>query len=231
MCGRYSTAKIQKKKFEEKLKLKLGDYSPSFNACPGRDHPVISSIENEISLSSMHWGLIPNWTKDSAKSIKPINARSETLSEKPSFRGLLKNNRCLVPADGYYEWENNGPSKVPYYIRSSDTRSMAFAGLCDRWNDNGSGPVSSYSIITKQASQSIRFIHERMPVVLPAHYWKDWLDPDLSADVMNDMIHSSISELSFHPVSKLVNNPDNDTESLITPVQPKTNDTQDEFKF
>ena len=188
MCGRYSTAKIPKKKFEEKLKLKLGDYSPSFNACPGRDHPVISSIENEISLSSMHWGLIPNWTKDSAKSIKPINARSETLSEKLSFRGLLKNNRCLVPADGYYEWENSGPSKVPYYIRSSDTRSMAFAGLCDRWNDNGSGPVSSYSIITKQASQSIRFIHERMPVIIPAHYWKDWLDPDLSADVMNDLI-------------------------------------------
>ena len=231
MCGRYSTAKIPKKKFEEKLKVKLGDYSPSFNACPGRDHPVISSRENNISLSSMHWGLIPNWTKDSAKSIKPINARSETLSGKPSFRGLLKNNRCLVPADGYYEWKNSGPSKVPYYIHSSNNQSMAFAGIWDKWNDNGSGSVSSYSIITKQASQSIHFIHERMPVIIPAHYWKDWLDPNLSTDMMNDIIHSSKSELSFHPVSTLVNNPDNDRESLITPVQPKTNDTQDEFKF
>ena len=231
MCGRFTIRKPVTKTVDiVKTNIKVED-SDNYNAHPTQQLPIIKSYTNGKALELCEWGLVPAWSKKLDKFSPLINARKETLMEKVTFKNLIQTSRCIVPADGYYEWENSGPSKTPYYIHFSDTRSMAFAGLWDRWNDNGSGSVSSYSIITKQASQSIRFIHERMPVILPAHYWKDWLDPDLSADLMNDMIHSSISELSFHPVSTLVNNPDNDTESLITPVQPKTNDTQDEFKF
>ena len=218
MCGRYSTAKIPKKKFEEKLGISLENYSPSFNACPGMPHPVIAFKGDMTKTSNMYWGLIPQWAKVHNPKIKPINARSETLSQKPTFRNLISRKRCLVPAAGYYEWQSGGIGKIPHFIYASDHSPLAFGGLYDTWNEGQENSIHSYSIITKTASQAIHFIHDRMPVVVPERHWMDWLDPELSVDSVNQIIKNSMDHFSFHPVSVRVNNPKNDSPDLIEPV-------------
>ena len=218
MCGRYSTAKIPKKKFEEKLKVKLEDYSPSFNACPGTTHPVISSNGDMTKISNMTWGLIPYWSKTPNPKIKPINARSETLWQKPSFKNLIKNKRCLIPASGYYEWHSSETGKTPHFIYAADESPLAFGALYDSWNNGQDIQISSYAIITKKAASCINFIHDRMPIVVPEVLWNDWINPKSPPDLINEMINDSIHRFNFHPVSNLVNNPRNDSPALTDPV-------------
>ena len=189
MCGRYSTAKIPKKQFEEKLRVKLEDYSPSFNACPGMAHPVISSNGDITKISNMIWGLIPQWSKVHNPKIKPINARSETLFQKPTFKNLIERKRCLVPASGYYEWQSSEKGKIPHFIYAFNNSPLAFGGLYDTWNEGQENSIHSYTIVTKTASQPIHFIHDRMPVIVPEQYWMDWLNPRLSSDSVLSLIH------------------------------------------
>ena len=218
MCGRYSTAKIPKKKFEEKLKVKLEDYSPSFNACPGMPHPVIAFKDDMTKTSNMIWGIIPQWSKIHNPKIKPINARSETLSQKPTFKNLINRKRCLVPASGYYEWQSGGKEKIPHFIYASNNSPLAFGGLYDTWNEGQENSIYSYAIITKTASQAIHFIHDRMPVIVPEQHWMDWLNPNLSSDSVNQIIKISMDHFSFHPVSNMVNSPRNDLPTLVDPI-------------
>ena len=181
-------------------------------------HPVIAFKGQETKISNMYWGLIPRWAKVHNPKIKPINARSETLSQKPTFRNLISRKRCLVPAAGYYEWQSGGTGKIPHFIYASDHSPLAFGGLYDTWNEGQENSIHSYNIITKTASQAIHFIHDRMPVVVPERHWMDWLDPELSVDLVNQIIKNSMDHFSFHPVSVRVNNPKNDSPDLIEPV-------------
>ena len=218
MCGRYSTAKIPKKQFEEKLRVKLEAYSPTFNACPGMAHPVISSNGDITKTSNMIWGLIPQWSKVHNPKIKPINARSETLFRKPTFKKLMKRKRCLVPASGYYEWQSSEKGKIPHFIYGSNNSPLAFGGLYDTWNEGQENSIHSYAIVTKTASQPIHFIHDRMPVIVPEQHWMDWLNPSLSSDSVNQIIKISMDHFSFHPVSNMVNSPRNDSPTLVDPI-------------
>lgn len=167
MCGRYSTGKVSKKKFEDTLSIKLDHIPSRYNISPGQDNPVITKHKGIAPLSSMRWGLVPNWAKDPNPKIKPINARAETLSEKPSFKELFFKQRCLIPADGYYEWQVLGTDKIPHYIHLPKMPAFAFAGIWDNWQRDNCNPLLSYTIITTEAAESIRFIHHRMPVILP----------------------------------------------------------------
>lgn len=172
MCGRYSiTTPVEGMRrvfgFPERPNLE-----PRYNLAPTQSAPIVRLGEDgRRHLASLRWGLIPSWAKEAAIGSKLINARSETLAEKPSFRGPLKSRRCLVPADGFYEWLKTDAGKQPYRIALADGGVFAFAGLWDRWALPGQDAVESFTIITTAANELLSPIHDRMPVMLdPAAY-------------------------------------------------------------
>ena len=180
MCGRYSLKSDPKKissefnipeKETEKLK-------PRHNIAPAQ--PVAALIRDEkIKLDFLNWGLIPSWSKDPSIGARMINARCETLAEKPSFRGLLKSRRCLILADGFYEWKAIGKKKQPHYIRLKSQDPFCFAGLWSEWASTDGSEIRSCAIITTQPNELMQEIHNRMPVILPREAREEWLDPSI----------------------------------------------------
>jgi putative SOS response-associated peptidase YedK len=167
------------------------------------------------TLVSLRWGLIPSWAKDPSIGNRMINARAETVAEKPSFRNAMKRRRCLVLSDGYYEWQKKqGPKgpKQPFYFCLNDERPFAFAGLWESWKDPSGSRLESCTIITTEANTLTRPIHDRMPVILPADSYDHWLDPTLhDAAELQPLLRSYPSEeMKAFPVSTLVNSPRND---------------------
>ena len=219
MCGRYSTGKVSKKKFEEALDAELEEVDPSFNVCPGRNNPVIARIDRKVSSARMRWGLVPNWSKEPRTDASSINARSETMAEKPFFRDSFRNRRCLAPADGWYEWKTDGKRKTPYFIHLPGEESFAFAGLWDRWEGTEGDPFSSYAVITKEAHESIGFIHHRMPVILPERHWGTWLDASASLETVSSILEDALSGFESRTVSDLVNDVRNEGPELSNPVK------------
>ncbi|HIG84308.1 MAG TPA: SOS response-associated peptidase [Verrucomicrobia bacterium] len=228
MCGRYSTGKVSKKKFEDTLSIKLDHIPSRYNISPGQDNPVITKHKGIAPLSSMRWGLVPNWAKDPNPKIKPINARAETLSEKPSFKELFFKQRCLIPADGYYEWQVLGTDKIPHYIHLPKMPAFAFAGIWDNWQRDNCNPLLSYTIITTEAAESIRFIHHRMPVILPEKHWQKWLNPSFPVHSLPEILQNGRNDCTYRTVSDLVNKVSNDGPELTATVPRKK---QDEFDF
>jgi len=212
MCGRF-TINATKDEIIETFKIdhdQLPVFEPNYNIPPGTFIPYIYQTGSTRQLSSAYWGLIPPWAKDKSFANHTFNARSETLSEKPSFRHAYQNNRCLIPATGYYEWQNlseNGkPSgKQPYWIGLEDQSLFAFAGLYENWTDTESGDlVESCTIITRDAYPNIKHIHPRMPVILPSEYYLLWLK-----DAIDDFPTIDEDKLDFYPISKAVGSPQN----------------------
>ena len=161
----------------------------------------------------LRWGLIPSWAKEESIGNRMINARAETLSEKPAFRTAWRRRRCLIPADGYYEWQKTGKSKQPFYIRLRDDSPFAMAGLWESWMNPAAGePVESCTVITTDANELTRPIHDRMPVILNAVDYDRWLDPQLpNLDPLRELLRPFDSlAMRADPVSTLVNNPRND---------------------
>ncbi|WP_228292811.1 SOS response-associated peptidase [Desulfofundulus sp. TPOSR] len=190
-------------------------YSPRYNIAPGQAVPVIVGEESGRLLKAMRWGLIPHWAKDVSIGSKLINARAETVLTKPSFRDSLRyRRRCLVPADGFYEWKREGKKSTPYRIVLPGKEVFAFAGLWDRW-DSPEGSVFSFTIITTEASESIKEIHDRMPVILSdEEEYVEWLETgDFNA--LRKILRPYEGKLHVYPVSKLVNSPKNDMPELI----------------
>ncbi len=148
-----------------------------FNICPTQEIPVIRQDNHVRKVSTMRWGLVPSWADDLKISTRMINARSETVAEKPAFRSALRNRRCLIPADGFYEWKTEGKKKTPYWFRRSDDQPFAFAGLWDRWSKHGA-PIESCTILTTSANEVVAPLHNRMPVILSPSDYDIWLDPD-----------------------------------------------------
>jgi putative SOS response-associated peptidase YedK len=165
----------------------------------------------------LRWGMIPFWAKDKKTSF--INARAETVLEKPAFRAAVKKRRCLVLADGYYEWRKEGKAKLPYYHHLRDGRPFAFAGLWDRW-DGGGSPIESCTIITTAANELARSVHDRMPVILPAEAIAVWLDPDIDdIAALEPLLAPYPAELmDAYRVGTLVNSVKNNGPELIVPL-------------
>ncbi|MEJ2121956.1 MAG: SOS response-associated peptidase [Alphaproteobacteria bacterium] len=187
-----------------------------YNIAPTQDAPVIRLNEDgRRELSMLRWGLIPFWAKDEKIGYRTINARSETVAEKPSFREAYKKRRCLIPATGFYEWQKTPDGKVPYHIVPLDEL-WAFAGLWERW-EKGDEPLETFTILTTEAAQSIEQIHPRMPTILEPADYDAWLELDTGKDDLAQLAGKQFPDarMRAYPVSTRVNTPKNDDAELI----------------
>ena len=220
MCGRFSLGKPKLAKVKA-LRLKeeeLSRLKPRYNIAPSQ--PVATIIGTpEPHIEPMKWGLVPSWAKDIAIGHKMINARSETLQEKPSFRGLLAHHRCLILADGFYEWHNEGKVKTPYYIRLKTGEPFTFAGLWSEWNGSDGSALRTCTIITCGPNALMERIHHRMPVILDGVPAAAWIDPALTdkAKLQALLKPFPAAKMELYAVSRLVNSPQNDTEEVLKP--------------
>jgi putative SOS response-associated peptidase YedK len=223
MCGRFvgfrSLRELQENFPIDKAACEV---TANFNVAPSQEILAILKHEGENWLDKLHWGLVPFWAKDVSVGNRMINARSETVSEKPSFRNAFKKRRCLILADGFYEWKGEKGHKQPMFITLPDRKPFAFAGLWETWNKK-SDPDSIYkscTIITTQASESFSEIHHRMPVILKSEIFEPWLDPEnQDLDGLKNILKKEIiTELVGYPVSKQVNSASNNTPSCIEPI-------------
>lgn len=196
--------------------------APRYNIAPTQ--PILALPNDGSGKADFFvWGLLPSWAKDPALGARLINARAETLDEKPSFRAAYKYRRCLIFADGFYEWQaqRGAKVKVPHFIRLKSGEPFAFAGLWERWEAADGSEVRTAAIITTLPNELVRPIHNRMPVILPRQAYGQWLDPAPrpSADLRPLLIPYPAAEMEARPVSALVNNPANDRpECLLSPV-------------
>jgi len=194
----------------------------NYNVAPSQEILAIAKYEGENWLVKFYWGLVPFWAKDISIGNRMINARSESIAEKPSFRNAFKKRRCLIPADGFYEWKGEKGHKQPMFITLPDHKPFAFAGLWETWNkkDDQDSIYKSCTIITTQASESIRKIHHRMPVILKSPAYESWLDPGNQNVVeLGKMLKNEIvTELVSYPVSKQVNSTRNNDPNCIDPI-------------
>ncbi|MDZ7734713.1 MAG: SOS response-associated peptidase [Gammaproteobacteria bacterium] len=215
MCGRYTFSGKGLDRFEAALDTVIADaVYPRYNIAPDQGNPVILKTPEGIAMQAFRWGLVPHWLDEPKTKYSTINAKVETVAEKPFYRDAYKSRRCLVPADGYYEWRQEGVRKQPYYIHQGG-QAFAFAGLWDRWEGNES--FSSYTIITGPAAETVRDIHARMPLVLPEASWKAWLDPETPVNKLPEILDSAETKFEYHVVSTRVNDPRNEGPELIEP--------------
>ena len=216
MCGRYTLITNIDRIAEAFGVAPTLEAQPRYNIAPTQE--IVTIVNNgNPHLSLLRWGLIPAWAKDGSIGSRMINARAETLAEKPSFRNLLRSRRCLVVADGFYEWQGEGKNKTPMYITLQDGQPFAFAGLWDRWKDTDGQEIHSCTIITTEPNELMASIHNRMPAILRPKAYEDWLNPQLRDDnVLTHLLKPYPSELmAARAVSKLVNNPRNDSAALL----------------
>jgi putative SOS response-associated peptidase YedK len=192
---------------------------PSYNIAPSQDVVTVTDVGGR-QLFSCRWGFIPAWAKDPSIGNKLINARSETVSTKPAFRHAFKTHRCLVVANGFYEWENRGGKKFPVYIRLKSKEPFAFAGLFNVWESSEGDTICTCVIITTQANDLIQSIHERMPVILPKDKEDSWLDPNNEdkQQLLSVLAPYSSQEMEFYPVSPSMNSPAYDSPENIRPA-------------
>lgn len=223
MCGRFALATDPMNFIRFLLEYDTSDaFTPRYNIAPTQPVAVVPNNGTE-RIEFFRWGLIPPWAKDPKIGNRMINARAETLSEKPSFRNAYRRRRCLVLADGYYEWrkEPGGGAKTPFYIRMASEKPFAFAGLWETWRPQDEvEPVLSCSIITCSANEMLRSIHHRMPVILDQDAYDLWLNPvECPPAALNHLLTPySPEEMETFAVSRLVNQPKNDSPECILPV-------------
>jgi len=202
---------------------KAPSLAPRYNIAPSQ--PVaaarVSPEGGNRELAHIRWGLLPSWAKDPSASAPMINARAETVSEKPSFRSAFRRRRCLVPADGFYEWRRTPGRKQPYYIRFRDGRPFSIASLWERWEGPDGSVLESCALITTAANDAVSPIHDRMPVILAPKDYDLWLDPAVEAKeaLLPLMCPFPSEEMAAFPVRIQVNNPKVDTPACIEPLQ------------
>lgn len=207
MCGRFAL-NVSPSKLEEYFDLTGDlDFSPSWNIAPATPINSIIADEEKRHLKQMHWGLIPSWSKDKAIGNRLINARGETVAEKPSFRTAFKRRRCLVPASGFYEWKTVNGKKQPWYISFMSGDPMAFAGLWEHWTSKEGDEIESCCIITTAANSFMQPIHDRMPVILNPDQWTVWLSPkEHLTDMLFPLLCSHESQsMQAWPVTRELN--------------------------
>ena len=244
MCGRFTLRAPASVVAAQFGLFEMPPFTPRFNIAPTQPVAVVRcSPENsqpERELVWLRWGLIPSWAKDPAIGSRMINARAETAADKPAYRAAFRRRRCLVVADGFYEWQRTGGRKQPYFIRMHDDRPFAFAGLWESWSDDGrrsqqndvemplfanedltpSSPVESCTLLTAEPNQLIQPIHNRMPVILPADDYQRWLDPAVQKpEPLAPLLRPfPVDQMIAYPVSTYVNSPTRDDPRCIERV-------------
>jgi putative SOS response-associated peptidase YedK len=223
MCGRFTLTADPADLQEAFYWVDFGnaDFSPRYNIAPNQPLAVVPN--NGLNkLDFFTWGLVPFWAKDPSIGNRMINARSETLAEKPSFKNAFKRRRCLILADGFYEWQKvpGATTKIPIYIRMKDGKPFAFAGLWENWNSPDGSQILSGTIITTEPNALVAPIHNRMPVILPESAYEQWLKPgEVDPHELSPLLRPFETEkMEAFPVSRLVNNPKNDTADCILPT-------------
>ena len=217
MCGRlslFAPPSMLESRFDVDIP---GSYSPRYNVAPTENLVAIRDDTPE-TLDFLTWGLVPHWADDPSGS-GLINARAETLAEKPSFRDAYENRRCLVLADGFYEWREDGGVKQPYRVCRSDDEPFAMAGLWERWEGNGEIRETA-TIVTTEPNDTVRPLHDRMAAILPPGEERRWLDADDEGD-RESLLSPYDGDLRAYPISTRVNDPGNDDPSIIEEVQPE----------
>ena len=222
MCGRF-TLTVNPADLQDTFSAYTfpSRFAPRFNIAPSQ--PVLAIPNNGKNKADFFiWGLIPMWAKDPSIGNRLINARGETIAEKPSFRGSFKHKRCLILADGFYEWKTirGQKTKTPYFIHMKDRKPFAFAGLWDSWESPEGSSVKTCTIITTQPNELMESLHNRMPVILYPRDYKKWLDasPQTPDSLLSLLKPYPTEDMSAYPVSTLVNTPTNDTPQLVVPT-------------
>ena len=221
MCGRKTLTKDAQSIIEELLIdewEQKDEYSPSYNIAPTQNSPVLV-YNNNRKIEHMRWGLIPSWAKDKSIGTKMINARGETLLEKPSFKNLVSSKRCIVITDGYFEWQNIGTIKTPHYFHDPDKNILPIAGLWNEWRSANGELIKTYTVITTTPKPKYAHIHNRMPVILPYSRIDIWINTcDHSPKAALDNVLPYQYELDVYPVSTFVNSPKNNSIKCITKI-------------
>ena len=220
MCGRF-TQISPPQHYAELFGIDTDlDIAPRYNIAPSLDILACKLAPwRERVLETMHWGLIPFWAKDKKMGYRMINARAETVADKPAFRHAFKSQRCLIPADGFYEWKP-ADAKQPYYIRRKDGEPMVFAGLWEHWDSPEGEHIDSCTIIVCDANDLLRPIHDRMPVILPSNTWDVWLlsEEESTQSLLEILNPYPYDDLEAYPVSRKVNDARNEGAELIRPI-------------
>jgi putative SOS response-associated peptidase YedK len=224
MCGRF--VQVEKPEFYAEHFgvdfVRTETLRPSWNVAPTTSVYAVASHDDERVLTSFRWGLIPSWAKDPKIGSRAINARSETAAEKPMFRSSFAKRRCLIPIDGFYEWERKQKGKLPHYIYSTDSKPLSVAGLWSIWNDPSTDDrLLTCTILTGKPNELLSSIHDRMPINIPQENWEAWLDPENAdkEEVRALMSTYPADLMAEHPVSTLVNKVSNNTSDLLTPLE------------
>ena len=217
MCGRFvldAPSEELAHHFNLKKKVTL---EPRYNIAPSQPVTIIRSTVRENKLSAVRWGLIPHWSKDEKIGYKLINARAETVREKPSFRDAFKSRRCLIPATGFYEWKHEGRMKQPYFIKMKNGGLFAMAGLWESWQSPEGKTIDSCTIITNDANGIVGKIHDRMPVIIPDQSYGLWLSS--TGNSLQEFLRPySPFKMTAYPVSSMVNNAKNEGEGCIRKI-------------
>lgn len=198
------------------------DWQPHYNVAPLQFVPVIRQRPTgERVVQLLRWGLIPSWAKDASIAGKLINARGETVGEKPSFRSAFKSRRCIIPASGFFEWQTRLGGKQPFFIQPAQAPVFGIAGLWERWSQPDGSPLDTFTIITTAANEAMHAIHDRMPVILQPADFATWLSREVPPDVAGGLVQPcDPAMLIMYPVSKAVGNVRNDSAELIAPIAP-----------
>ena len=220
MCGRYASSAnpddlAQHFRVEEPPEQVL---PPSYNVAPTDPVYVVMERHDKRQLRVVRWGLIPSWAKEAKVGARFINARRETLREKPAFRAAFQRRRCLVPADGYYEWQQLGGDKQPYFLVAQDRGPLAMAGLYEIWRAPDASLVWTCTVITTDAADELGHIHDRTPLLVPQQAWDRWLDPAVEDPGEDLLVPGTPGVLDAWPVSKEVGNVRNNDPHLVEPV-------------
>jgi putative SOS response-associated peptidase YedK len=221
MCGRFiiksDLEQIQLAFDIDRVNIQI---TPSYNVAPTQQIVTVVQRDGQNVLEAMRWGLIPVWAKDMQMGSKMINARAESIAEKPSFKRPLKTQRCLIVADGFFEWQKDGAKKIPMFIHLKSKQPLGFAGLYEVWKSPEGKPITSCAIITTAANELMRSIHDRMPVILPKKAYQPWLDPTNQniAELVALLQPYPAEKMKAYTVSPLVNSPRNNSPECIRPV-------------
>jgi putative SOS response-associated peptidase YedK len=214
MCGRYTLRRIDTRRLGVELTPGFEEFTerPRFNVAPSQSMPIVRMIGDHRELALAKWGFVPWWAKEQAK-LKPINAKCETAASGRMFREAFTRRRCLIPADGFYEWKGSKPPKQPYFIHMKDDSSFAFAGLWERWKPpDGRGAVDTFTILTTAPNELTAPIHNRMPFILQERDYERWLSGDAPTDLLKPY---DAAAMEAFPVGVKVNTPKNDSPDLV----------------
>jgi len=219
MCGRYTLATDAQALVDlfdiERLLFDPAAFAPRYNIAPGQAVPIVRLGDSGRELLLARWGLVPHWSRDAQTKYSTINARAETVADKPTYRDAFRRKRCLIPATGFYEWKREAERKLPHHIRVRDGEVFALAGLWDRWDRQGQG-FDSCSIIVTEANPAMQQIHERMPVILNRAQYNTWLNSaHFNRAQLQALLVPFDGELDIYPVSRRVNSPAHDEPALI----------------